>query len=121
MLYCNLVYVRYLVTLFCSSNNLLFIVRLADLSSLESEMTTMKLEGGEERMEVEEKRGEEKEEKREEEKREEEEEKEGKAREGRVSPAQLRDLMGDVLNTLGRPLHPYVKTKISSYFSLLSF
>ncbi len=68
---------------------------MADLSSLESEMTTLKLEGGEERMEVEGKR--------EEEKREEGEE---KAREGRISPAQLRDLMGDVLNTLGRPLHP---------------
>ncbi len=89
---------------------------MADLSSLESEMTTLKLEGGEERMEVEEMREKEgKEEKaREGKKREKEKEekaKEGKAREGRISPAQLRDLMGDVLNTLGRPLHPHGKLK----------
>ncbi len=71
-------------------------------------MMTLKMEGGEERMEVEEKR--------EEEKREEE-----KANEGRASPAQLRNLMGDVLNTLGRPLHPCVKTKLRTYCSLLSF
>ncbi len=75
-------------------------------------MTTLKLEGGEERMEVEEKR--EEEEKR-------EKEKEEKAMEGRISPAQLRHLMGDVLNTLGRPLHPHVKTKLRTYCSLLSF
>ncbi len=68
-------------------------------------MTTLKLEGGEERMEVEEKKREEEKEK------EEEEREEEKARDGRVSPAQLRDLMGDVLNTLGRPLHPHLKLK----------
>ncbi len=86
-------------------------------------MTTLKLEGGEERMEVEEKRGkEEKEEgKREEEKREEEkrEEEKEKDREGRASPAQLRHLMGDVLNTLGRPLHPHLKLNIHFFYCSL--
>jgi len=65
-------------------------------------MTSLKLEEGEERMELEEHTVENNkvEEKRVEEKREEE-----KAQEGRMSPVDLRNLMGDVLNTLGRPLH----------------